>query len=59
MSTRAPEHTGASRFRAAVEDDGSGLPASAYPGRGSGLKIMRYRANIIYASIDVTSKSGA
>ncbi|HLF11827.1 MAG TPA: PAS domain-containing protein [Gammaproteobacteria bacterium] len=41
-----------------VEDDGGGIPASAAKKDGMGLKIMRYRATIIGASLEIGSREG-
>ena len=41
-----------------VEDDGVGLPEGASDGRGMGLRIMKYRADSIGASVDLLRRSG-
>ena len=39
-----------------VEDDGIGFPDNVEPGAGMGLRIMKYRAEIIGAILDVRRK---
>lgn len=40
-----------------VCDDGRGMPREAEPGRGMGLNIMRYRARMIDASLDIRPRA--
>jgi two-component system, LuxR family, sensor kinase FixL len=39
-----------------IEDDGIGFPDSLKPGTGMGLRIMKYRAEMIGAILDVRRK---
>ncbi|MBI4683195.1 MAG: hypothetical protein HY757_08875 [Nitrospirae bacterium] len=41
-----------------VKDDGTGLPEDIYNRSGMGLKIMKYRAGIINASLDIRRDIG-
>jgi two-component system, LuxR family, sensor kinase FixL len=41
-----------------VEDDGKGLPENVPPGKGMGLHIMRYRAELIGASFEMKRRAG-
>ncbi|MBP7828913.1 MAG: hypothetical protein KA248_03235 [Kiritimatiellae bacterium] len=41
-----------------VQDDGVGLDLASAPGKGNGLKIMQYRANLIGATLEITGGSG-
>ncbi len=41
-----------------VRDDGSGIAAGKDTGNGIGLRIMRYRAEVTGAALDVTSQPG-
>ena len=41
-----------------MKDDGRGLPKSQEPRAGIGLQIMRHRANVIGATIDIKSAHG-
>jgi signal transduction histidine kinase/PAS domain-containing protein len=65
----AARHSGASEIRVklaiddeqlvvTVEDDGHGLPQSASANGGMGLKIMRYRASIVGASLEIGAREG-
>jgi PAS domain S-box-containing protein len=46
-------------WRLALEDDGRGLPASLpEPNTGVGLRMMKYRARLIGASLDIDSPPG-
>lgn len=36
-----------------VRDNGVGIPESAFDAQGMGLKVMRYRANMVGASLDI------
>ncbi len=65
----AARHSGATQIRLAlkidpsrvvvtVEDDGHGMPQSFEARGGMGLKIMRYRATIIGASLDIVPRAG-
>lgn len=40
-----------------IEDDGQGLTKSKKPGAGMGLEIMRHRANVIGAVLNIESRS--
>jgi signal transduction histidine kinase len=42
-----------------IEDDGIGFPGSPEPGAGMGLRIMKYRADMIGAVLDVRRKDRA
>ena len=42
----------------AVSDDGVGLPPNANQGPGMGLRIMRYRSDVIGAELEVKSVPG-
>ena len=46
------------RLVVTVEDDGRGMPPSAEHKGGMGLKIMRYRASIIGATLEIGSREG-
>ena len=50
--------TDVDRIVMTVEDDGQGIPEGAALKGGMGLKIMRYRATIIGASLEVGSRDG-
>jgi signal transduction histidine kinase len=65
----AARHSGASEIRVElvidddqlsilVEDDGQGIAKTASPNRGMGLKIMRYRASIVGASLEIGERDG-
>ncbi|MBE3096483.1 MAG: PAS domain-containing protein [Planctomycetes bacterium] len=41
-----------------VEDDGIGLPAQPQPGKGMGLRIMQYRADLLGASLGLERPEG-
>ena len=41
------------RLLLTIRDDGQGLPADAPPGRGMGLRIMKYRAETVGGSLEV------
>jgi PAS domain S-box-containing protein len=41
-----------------VQDNGRGLPAKVAKGRGLGLPTMRYRAEVLGAQLEITSKRG-
>jgi nitrate/nitrite-specific signal transduction histidine kinase len=47
-----------SRQVVTVEDDGCGVPPGAEHKGGMGLKIMRYRATIIGATLNIVSREG-
>ena len=47
---------GALRLR--IKDDGRGLPKNRKPGAGMGLEVMRHRAHVIGASLEIDSKPG-
>lgn len=57
----AVKHSQATKIEVAVEknraitvkDNGIGIPVTSYQAQGMGLKVMRYRANMIGASIDI------
>lgn len=46
------------RWRLSVEDDGRGLPTDAERSGGLGLPIMRHRASLIDASLEIASRPG-
>jgi PAS domain S-box-containing protein len=46
------------RFALSVQDDGAGFNVSDTGGAGMGIRIMRYRARVIGASLDLKSKPG-
>jgi signal transduction histidine kinase len=63
------KHSGASRVRISlsedaerytlvVEDDGKGMPGTRTGPCGLGLQIMRYRAQVMGAALDVDSPRG-
>jgi signal transduction histidine kinase len=65
----AARHSGASEIRVklvidhdklviVVEDDGRGIAQNASANRGMGLKIMRYRASIVGASLEIGARDG-
>jgi signal transduction histidine kinase len=65
----AARHSGASEIRLKlvidddqltiiVEDDGHGIAPGASANRGMGLKIMRYRASIVGASLEIGTRDG-
>lgn len=41
-----------------ISDDGKGMPATPSPDRGMGLQVMKHRAGVIGAELQVKSKSG-
>jgi signal transduction histidine kinase len=41
-----------------VSDNGKGLPAAKKPGRGIGLQVMKHRAGVIGADLEIESKPG-
>jgi|GEM_PF-1544726 len=43
-------------LRLQITDDGRGLPKNRKPGSGMGLEVMRHRAHVIGASLDIDSK---
>ncbi|MGB7838576.1 MAG: ATP-binding protein, partial [Terrimicrobiaceae bacterium] len=45
--------------RLSITDDGCGLPAPAARSRGMGLRIMRYRAELIRAVLTIGAAKGA
>jgi signal transduction histidine kinase len=45
-------------LRLAVEDDGRGLPQASAPRGGLGLGVMRHRANVIGATLNVATRRG-
>jgi signal transduction histidine kinase len=47
--------TGALRLQ--IKDNGRGLPTAQRPNSGLGLEIMRHRAHVIGASLEVDSRS--
>jgi two-component system, LuxR family, sensor kinase FixL len=47
------------RFKLTVRDDGRGFRSTVAAGPGMGLRIMRYRAAMIGASLEVRSAPGA
>jgi signal transduction histidine kinase len=66
----AARHSGASEIRIklavdreklviSVEDDGSGISQAARASGGMGLKIMRYRASILGATLEIGARGGA
>ena len=46
------------RFILAIRDDGSGFELSDHGFKGMGIRIMRYRARVIGATLDLTSEPG-
>jgi len=46
------------RFILAIHDDGSGFELSDHGFRGMGIRIMRYRARVIGATLDLKSQPG-
>jgi two-component system CheB/CheR fusion protein len=46
------------RFALTVQDDGSGFDLPGAGGTGMGIRIMRYRARVIGATLDLKSKPG-
>ena len=46
------------RFALTVQDDGSGFDPPGTGGTGMGIRIMRYRARVIGATLDLKSKPG-
>jgi two-component system CheB/CheR fusion protein len=46
------------RFVLAVRDDGSGFELSNHGFSGMGIRIMRYRARVIGATLDLKSHPG-
>jgi PAS domain S-box-containing protein len=46
------------RFALTVRDDGPGFPADGAPRAGMGIRIMRYRARVIGATLDLKSVRG-
>jgi PAS domain S-box-containing protein len=67
--SNAAKHAGAREIRlrliadpdrlvVTVEDDGRGIPPGGEHKGGMGLKIMRYRATIIGATLDIVSREG-
>ncbi|MCU0786706.1 MAG: PAS domain-containing sensor histidine kinase [Verrucomicrobia bacterium] len=46
------------RFKLAVRDDGIGFKTASSRRAGMGIRIMRYRANVIGATLDVMSQQG-
>lgn len=41
-----------------ISDDGKGMPATPNPDRGMGLQVMKHRAGVIGAQLEVRSQSG-
>lgn len=41
-----------------ISDNGKGLPAAKKPGRGIGLQVMKHRAGVIGADLEIESKPG-
>jgi signal transduction histidine kinase len=50
--------TDVDRVVVTIEDDGYGMPKWAETRGGMGLKIMRYRASIIGAALDIGPREG-
>jgi PAS domain S-box-containing protein len=46
------------RWTLTVQDDGAGFDAAAVTGPGMGIRIMRYRARVIGATLDLKSRPG-
>ena len=46
------------RFTLTVQDDGAGFDVRGTGGSGMGIRIMRYRARVIGATLDLKSKPG-
>ncbi len=55
MVTLAPD---ADRFKLAVQDNGAGFNYSGQNRSGMGIRIMRYRAKVIGATLDLQSQMG-
>jgi signal transduction histidine kinase len=66
----ALKHAGARRIRISLKggpkvlrlqiaDDGQGLPSRRRAGRGMGLEVMRHRAHVIGATLEISSKPSA
>ena len=64
-ATNAVKHAKPSRIRISlkvkgaeltlrIEDDGIGLPSTPPTGTGMGLRVMRHRAKIIGAALDIS-----
>ena len=45
-------------LRLKVSDDGKGLPTSREQGQGIGLQVMKHRASVLGAELEVASKPG-
>ena len=45
-------------LRLEVSDNGRGMPARPKPDRGMGLQVMRHRASVMGAELNIKSKSG-
>jgi signal transduction histidine kinase len=48
----------ADRWKLTVADDGAGFRLDAHEENGLGLNIMRYRAELIHAKLEIRSKLG-
>jgi len=46
------------RFKLVIQDDGAGFAAAGANRAGMGLRIMRYRAKVIGATLDLQSEPG-
>jgi signal transduction histidine kinase len=46
------------RFVLTIEDDGAGFESSGGNSTGMGIRIMRYRARVIGATLDLKSRPG-
>ncbi len=46
------------RIHLTVSDDGIGFPAAAKPGKGMGLRIMKYRASMIAGDLEIRRGTG-
>ena len=44
-------------LRISVRDDGKGMPAAAEEPGGMGMRIMRFRANVLGGRLDVASSA--
>ncbi len=45
-----------SELRLVIEDDGDGLPAEAEDGEGMGLRVMKYRAELVGGRCEITAR---
>ena len=57
-TVRIEWHLRRSQFRLSIRDDGRGFPARTGSAAGMGLRLMRYRANLIGARLSIASRRG-